>query len=92
MRLLVNTAELRHAVGSEKSIEGEVDPAEIGIDDDAPRGRVADHVDLQLESVNDGVIVTGTVVGQLVGRVPALPRTRRRSQRSQRSTSATSTR
>ena len=43
MRLLVNTAELRHAVGSEKSIEGEVDPAEIGIDDDAPRGRVADH-------------------------------------------------
>ncbi len=61
MRLLVNTSELRHAVGSEKSIEGEVEPAEIGIDDGRLTPGTPIVVDLHLESVNDGIFVTGRV-------------------------------
>ena len=61
MRLLVNTAELRHAVGAEKLIEGSVEPAEVGVDDARLEPGAPVLVDLRLESVNDGVLVTGTV-------------------------------
>lgn len=61
MRLLVNTADLRRVVGSDRMIQGEVEPAEIQIDDDRLVPGTLIDVDLRLESVNDGVIVTGTV-------------------------------
>jgi uncharacterized protein len=61
MRLLVNTAELRRVSGTERVLQGSVEPAALGIDDGRlVPGSVID-VDLHLESVNDGVIVDGTV-------------------------------
>jgi len=67
MRLLVNTAELGRVAGTQRDIVGDVDPSEIGIVDDRLTPDVPIHVALQLESVNDGVIVTGTVAAQWRG-------------------------
>lgn len=66
MRLRVNTAELRRVVGTDKDLTGDVEPADIGLaglalaDERLAPGEPI-HVDLHLESVNDGVLVTGTV-------------------------------
>jgi uncharacterized protein len=67
MRLIVNTAELRHAPGSTKQLTGSVSPDEVGLDD--PRlvpGRPVE-VDVCLASVDDGVLITGTVAAAWQG-------------------------
>lgn len=61
MRLRVNTAELRRIAGTEKDLVGDVEPADVGIADDRLVPGAPIHVDLRLESVNDGVLVTGSV-------------------------------
>jgi uncharacterized protein len=61
MRLRVNTAELRRIAGTEKHLDGDIEPAAVGIADDRLVPGAPIHVDLLLESVNDGVLVTGTV-------------------------------
>lgn len=61
MRLLVNTSELRRITGTEKQLTGDVEAADVGIDDERLVPDAPIHVDLHLESVNDGVLVTGTV-------------------------------
>lgn len=61
MRLRVNTAELRRIAGTEKDLVGDVEPADVGITDDRLVPGAPIHVDLHLESVNDGVLVTGSV-------------------------------
>jgi uncharacterized protein len=61
MRLRVNTAEMRRIAGTEKHVTGDVEAADVEIDDDRLVPDAPIHVDLHLESVNDGVLVTGTV-------------------------------
>lgn len=61
MRLLVNTAELGRITGTEKELVGDVEPADVGLDDDRLEPGAPIRVELHLESVNDGVLVTGTV-------------------------------
>lgn len=67
MRLLVNTSELRRIAGTEKEIAGDVVPADVGIDDERLVPGAPIGVDLHLESVNDGVLVTGNVTASWHG-------------------------
>ena len=67
MRLLVNTAELGRITGTAKELVGDVEPADVGIDDDRLVPGAPIHIDLNLESVNDGVLVTGTVAATWAG-------------------------
>jgi DUF177 domain-containing protein len=61
MRLRVNTAEMRRIAGTEKHLTGDVEAVDVGIEDDRLVPDAPIHVDVHLESVNDGVLVTGTV-------------------------------
>lgn len=65
--LLVNAAELLRRPGSERDLELELDPAEIGLDDERLVPGAAVRVALHLESLSDGVVVDGEVVSTWQG-------------------------
>lgn len=57
--LRLNTVELLRQPGTRRPVDVEVAPAELAIDD--PRISDAIEVDLEAESTNNGIVVTGTV-------------------------------
>lgn len=58
--LRVNTVELRRQPGTRRTVEVDVDPAVLGVDDVRAAGREV-HVDLVAESTVDGIVVSGRI-------------------------------
>jgi uncharacterized protein len=60
--LLVNAAELLRRPGAERDVDVEVDPGEVGIVDDRLVEGAPVRARFHLESLSDGIVVSGEVV------------------------------
>ena len=65
--LLVNASELLRRAGLEKIIQCDVVALDLGLDDErfAPETQI--HVDLRLESLTDGIVVSGQLLAPWTG-------------------------
>lgn len=59
--LVVNIVELLRSPGTKRRLDVEVSPLELGIDDPRVEVGIELPVRLELESLSDGIVVTGTV-------------------------------